>query len=32
LENDEIKRRQVDAEEEAYQQELRQAQLDKANK
>ena len=32
LENDEIKRREVDAEEEGYQQELRQAQLDKANK
>ena len=32
LEDDEIKRRQVDAEEEAYQQELRQAQLDKTNK
>jgi len=32
LENDEIGRRQVDAEEESYQQELRQAQLDKANK
>ena len=32
LENDEIKRREIDAEEEGYQQELRQGQLDKANK
>lgn len=32
LENDEIARREIDAEEEGYQQELRQGQLDKANK
>lgn len=32
LEDDEIKRREIDAEEEAYQQSLRQAQLNKANK
>ena len=32
LEDDEIERRRIDAEEEAYQQELRQGQLDKANK
>jgi hypothetical protein len=32
LEDDEIERRKIDAQEEAYQQSLRQAQIDKANK